>query len=232
MSVNNNIDLLKSLTILYVEDEEEIRNNIYKVLKMLSNNVFMAPKAKDAIEVYKNNKIDIIISDINMPEISGIELIKIIREKNKYIPVILLTAHTETNLLLDATKLKLSDYLLKPINLNDLKNALNKAIEDYIQHNGFLVKFPNNIVYNVHKKQLFEKDIRKDITNKEILLLEYLYENKDRTVTKEEIKVHLWEDEFEATESAFKSVLNKLRKKIGKDSIQNISGVGYQLKHL
>lgn len=232
MSVNNNIDLLKSLTILYVEDEEEIRNNIYKVLKMLSNNVFMAPNAKDAIEAYKNNKIDIIISDINMPEISGIELIKIIREKNKYIPVILLTAHTETNLLLDATKLKLSDYLLKPINLNDLKNALNKAIEDYIQHNGFLVKFPNNIVYNVHKKQLFEKDIRKDITNKEILLLEYLYENKDRTVTKEEIKVHLWEDEFEATESAFKSVLNKLRKKIGKDSIQNISGVGYQLKHL
>lgn len=231
MSVNNNIDLLKSLTILYVEDEEEIRNNIYKVLKMLSNNVFMAPNAKDAIEVYKNNKIDI-ISDINMPEISGIELIKIIREKNKYIPVILLTAHTETNLLLDATKLKLSDYLLKPINLNDLKNALSKAIEDYIQHNGFLVKFPNNIVYNVHKKQLFEKDIRKDITNKEILLLEYLYENKDRTVTKEEIKVHLWEDEFEATESAFKSVLNKLRKKIGKDSIQNISGVGYQLKHL
>lgn len=232
MSVNNNIDLLKSLTILYVEDEEEIRNNIYKVLKMLSNNVFMAPNAKDAIEVYKNNKIDIIISDINMPEISGIELIKIIREKNKYIPVILLTAHTETNLLLDATKLKLSDYLLKPINLNDLKNALNKAIDDYIQHNGFLVNFPNNIIYNIHKKQLFEKDIRKDITNKEILLLEYLYENKDRTVTKEEIKVHLWEDEFEATESAFKSVLNKLRKKIGKDSIQNISGVGYQLKHL
>lgn len=232
MSINNKIELLKSLTILYVEDEEEIRNNINQVLCMLSNSVISAKDAKEALEYYKNNKIDIIISDINMPEISGIEFIKIIREENKYIPVILLTAHSETNLLLDATKLKLSDYLLKPINLTDLKGALNKALDDYIQHNGFLIKFPNDIVYNISKKQLFEEETQKDITNKEIQLLEYLYENKNRTVTKEEIKAHLWEDEYEATEAALKSVLSKLRKKIGKDSIKNISGVGYQLKYL
>lgn len=230
MSINNDLELIKTLNILYVEDEKEIRENISKVLSMFSKSVVTACNGSEALEIYKKNKIDIVISDINMPEISGIDLIKIIRNENKYIPVILLTSHTETNLLLDATKLKLTDYLLKPINLTDLKSALYKAAEEYIQHNGTIVNFPNNIKYDITKKQLFENKNRKDITNKEILLLEYLYENKDRTVTKEEIKVHLWEDEFEATEGAFKSVLTKLRKKIGKESIINISGIGYQLK--
>ncbi|UTJ06924.1 response regulator transcription factor [Arcobacter roscoffensis] len=230
MSINNDLELIKTLNILYIEDEKEIRENISKVLSMFSKSVITGKNGTEALEIYKKNKIDIIISDINMPELSGIELIKIIREENKYIPVILLTSHTETNLLLDATKLKLTDYLLKPINLTDLKNALFKATEEYLQHNGIIANFPNNIKYDITKKQLFGNGDRKDITNKEILLLEYLYENKNRTVTKEEIKVHLWEDEFEATEGAFKSVLTKLRKKIGKESILNISGIGYQLK--
>ena len=57
-----------------------------------------------------------------------------------------------------------------------------------------------------------------------------MYENKHRTVSKDEIKNHLWEDSYEATDSALKSVLNKLRNKIGKDSIKNVSGVGYQIQ--
>lgn len=230
MSHNIAVKLLKSMNILYLEDEDNIRENVTEVLKYICYGVFEASNAKDGLEIFKNNKIDIILSDINMPDLSGIEFSKIIRKENKHIPIILLTAHTDTNILINATKLKLIDYLVKPLNLNELKTALCNAALEYQDQFGVIISFPNNIEYHMDKKQLFENNNRKDITNKEILLLEFLNENKNRTVSKEEIMNHLWEDSFDATDSAFKSVLNKLRKKIGKESIKNISGVGYQLQ--
>lgn len=224
------LKILKSLNILYLEDEDNIRENVSKVLSFICKNVYSARNVNEALEFFKNEQIDIILSDINMPEFSGIDFVKKIRKYNKVIPIIMLTAHTDTNFLLEATKLKLIDYLIKPLNLEELKNALCSAALEYQDNIGLIINFQNSIEYHIDKKQLFENGVRKDITNKEILLLTYLYENKHRTVSKDEIKNHLWEDSYEATDTALKSVLNKLRNKIGKESIKNISGVGYQIQ--
>ncbi|MGB5794041.1 response regulator transcription factor [Poseidonibacter sp.] len=230
MSSSLALKILKSLNILYVEDEKNIRNNIEQILKLLCKDVYSASNGKEALSTFKKNNIDIILSDINMPEMSGLELSSEIRENHKYIPIILLTAHTDINFLLKATKLKLIDYLVKPLNLKDLKNALLNAALEYKEQFEKIIYFKNNIEYHINKKLLFENSIRKDITNKELLLLEFLYENKSRVVTKDEIKNEIWDDYFESTDSAFKSLLNKLRKKIGKESVKNISGVGYQIQ--
>jgi len=224
-----NLELLKSFTILYLEDEENIRNNITKTLKLLSNNVFDCASSDEALNIFKNNKIDIIISDISMPKTNGIEFSKTIRKENKTIPIILLTAHTDTNFLLEATKLKLVDYLIKPLDFTKLKNALINAVEEILQNNPPIIKFENNIIYDLKKKQLFHNNIEKNITSKEIALLELLYKNKNKNLSKDMIKLNLWEDSYYATDSALKAVLNKLRNKIGKNSIKNTSGVGYRL---
>jgi DNA-binding response OmpR family regulator len=227
---NDPFKILKLLNILYLEDEENIRNNISKILRFMCREVYEVSNAKDGIAVFNNNKIDIIISDITMPEISGIDFVKIIRNKKNNIPILLLTAHTDTNYLLEATKLKLVDYLVKPLNLKDLKKALSNAAVEYERENGITINFDNNIEYNINKKQLFENKIKKNITNKEILLLEFLYKYRDRVVSIDEIKNYLWEDSYSASDTALKSVLNKLRNKIGKNSIKNISGLGYQIE--
>ena len=227
------LDILKNLTILYIEDEETIKENIKKTLLLFSNKIFDVKDIKSAKETLENQKIDIIISDINLPDETGIELIKEIRKTDKTLPIIILSAYTEKHYLLEATKLKLVDYLTKPMDFKTLQNALFKCVDEILENSRFIVSFKNRIIYNVLQKKLIDenKDEEISLTAKEILLLDFLIKNNNRVVPIEELKSVIWDDEFEATESAFKNLLNKIRKKIGKESILNISGVGYKLDY-
>ena len=104
--------------------------------------------------------------------------------------------------------------------------------EPFVGSYRFIVSFKNDINYNVLQKKLIDKNknVEISLTAKEIDLLDYLIKN-NRVVANEELKAAIWENEYEATESALKNLLNKIRKKIGKESIINISGVGYKLDY-
>ena len=223
--------ILSHLNILYIEDEKNIRENIAKSLEILVFKVFAVESIEETYEILRNNRIDLIISDINLPKKSGIEFVKEIRENNYYIPIILLSAYTEKEYLLEATKLKLVDYLVKPIDFNILKEALLKASQDIVENAMFIVDFDENTSYNVMHKKLYNNKTKEeiDLTAKEIELLEYLIKNHTRVISHEELKAEIWEDSFEATDSALKNLLTKLRKKIGKNTIKNISGVGFRI---
>jgi len=227
--MDNNI--LNQSTILYIEDEDNIRDNITKTLQLICNKVFAVANADLALEVYNNNKIDIILSDINLPGMSGLEFTKIVRKDNRLIPIILLTAHTNTELLLEATRLRLIDYLTKPIDFEMLHDALKRATKEILLNGTYLVNFENNTSYNINKKLLLDQNTGQEIklTSSEIDLLEYMLNSKERVISNQELKSVLWQDEDLATDSALKNLLNKLRSKIGKGSISNISGIGYRL---
>ena len=152
---------------------------------------------------------------------------------DKTIPVIILSAYTDKNYLLEATKLKLVDYLTKPIDFKSLNSALNKCVDEILDNSRYIISFKNNIQYNVLHKKLIDSSNDKEIalTSKELTLLELLIKNSNRVLSTDELKTSIWEDEFEATDSALKNLLNKLRKKIGKESIINISSVGYRLDY-
>ncbi|MGP2657431.1 response regulator transcription factor [Malaciobacter sp. WC5094] len=223
-------NILKNLNVLYIEDEENIRLNIKKVLLLLCKNVFDTGSVEGAKEILEKQRIDIIISDINLPKQNGLDFVEEIRKINKKIPVILLSAYTETNYLLKATKLKLIDYLTKPVNFETLNQALLKCAEDIYENAMFIINFQNKIQYNVLNKKLEDSNKQEiNLTSKEVSLLDYFIKNNSRVISHEELKNNIWEDSYETTDSALKNLLNKLRKKIGKDSISNISGVGYKL---
>lgn len=226
---SKNLTVLKSLNLLYIEDETNIRENLTTTLNLMCNTTFACANAKEALEIFRKEQVDIVLSDISMPYMSGLELAKKIREEDKSIPIILLSAHTDTPYLLEATRLKLIDYITKPVDFSNLKDALLRATDEIIESGHFNILFENNITYNVAKKILMEKNKEQHITGKEIALLEFLYKNKSKVVTTQQIKNALWEDEYCATDAALKAVLNKLRNKIGKQSIKNVSGIGYQL---
>lgn len=228
---NNLNKILNKLTILYIEDEINIRENVKKTLLLLCNKVFDIASISDAKEIMKKNRIDIIISDINLNESNGIEFIKELRQEDKKIPVILLSAYTDKKYLLEATKLKLVDYLTKPIDFTMLKESLLRSVEEIIEHSRYIINFQNNVIYNVLLKKLIDETINEEIslTSKELDLIDYLIKHNNRIVSQDELKISIWQDSFEATDSALKNLLNKVRKKIGKESITNISGVGYRL---
>ena len=225
--------ILKNLNILYIEDEKNIRLNIKKTLELFCENVFDAENILNAKEILTAQRIDIIISDINLPDMSGIDFVKEIRIRDKTIPIILLSAYTEKEFLLEATKLKLVDYLTKPINFKDLNNALQKCVEEILDNSRYIITFKNNIQYNVSHNCLIDNNEKEEIrlTNKELDLLNFLIKNNNRVCSAEELKSAIWDDYLEATDSALKNLLNKIRKKIGKESIINISGVGYKLEY-
>ena len=225
-------NILRNLNILYIEDEINIRQNISKTLRLLAKNVFDVESIQSAKKIIENEQIDIIISDINLGDENGLEFIKELRVKDKCIPVILLSAYTDTKYLLDAAKLKLVDYLTKPIDFKILKNALLNSVQDILDNSRYIINFPDNTTYNVLHKKLYNTLEKKEITltSKELLLLDYLIKYNNRVVSHDELKLNIWNDTFEATDSALKNLLNKLRKKVGKESISNISGVGFRIK--
>ena len=225
--------ILKSLNILYIEDEENIRINIKKTLELFCENVFDVENISNAKEILQNKRIDIIICDINLPDTSGIEFIKELRKTDKTIPVVLLSAYTHKVYLLEATKLKLVDYLTKPIDFKSLNDALQKCVEEILDNSRYIILFRNNIQYNVSHNKLIDNDKKEEIhlTAKELNLLNFLIKNNNRVCSADELKCSIWNDSLEASDSALKNLLNKLRRKIGKESIINNSSIGYKLNY-
>lgn len=118
--------LLKKLSILYVEDDETIRTELASLLTNFFTEVFVASDGDEGLSVYKKNKnkIDLIISDITMPKMSGIEMVKQIRDFDKEIAVIFATAYSDKEFLIDSIKLKVYNYIIKPIDIRGLLDSI------------------------------------------------------------------------------------------------------------
>lgn len=227
-------EVLSNLTILYIEDEEIIKENISKVLKLLCKKCISFSNANDALEYFKKNPIDIIITDINLPNMDGISFIRELRIIDEKIPIIFLTAYLETEYLLEAIKNRVVDYLNKPVDFEVLLNSLLKATKDILDNGRYKIKLKNSLEYDVLNKKLLDlvKNEYIKLTSNEAKLFDLLIKNRHRVVKIDEIKDTIWQDSYEATESALKNLLNKLRNKIGKESILNISKVGYKIEVL
>lgn len=223
-------DILKNSTILYIEDEIDIRNSVSKTLDLICKDIIPVGGVEEAKKIYHNGGVDIIITDIELNGESGIEFAKYIRSQDKTTPMVIMSAYTEKEYLLNAIKLQLVDYLVKPIDFDDILNTLKNSAKVILENGNFTIEFQNGVKYDILKNSIEDTQKNKHtLTNLEKRLLKILIKNKNRTVPTEEIKLYVWEDEY-PSESALKSLLNKIRSKIGKDSIENISGVGYNLK--
>ncbi len=119
---------LKGLTVLYAEDEEGIRANVSDSLRYYVDEVLEASNGKEAFEIYTQEKPDIILSDIHMPVMNGIDFIKKVREEDRDIPVVMITAHTDKEYLLEAVELHMEKYIVKPVELEDLFSVLEKCV--------------------------------------------------------------------------------------------------------
>ncbi|PLY11433.1 MAG: hypothetical protein C0626_02395 [Arcobacter sp.] len=138
------VDLKNSIinksTILYVEDEEILREEISSLLDGFFQKVFIASNGEEAFEIYKKNidEIDIVITDINMPKMNGIELISKIREINSTIPVLVCTAFNDAEIIIKAIRLGVNDYIIKPIQMITTLKVCNKILTNC--NNELLIK--------------------------------------------------------------------------------------------
>ncbi|BDB64496.1 CheY-P-specific phosphatase CheX [Helicobacter cinaedi] len=130
-----NLNALSKLTILYAEDDNDTANLTSLVLEDYVGRLLVAKNGQEALNLFKLHKVDLVITDILMPKMNGIELIDAIRTSSTHpdVPIVITTAHTETKYLLDAIRLRVDGYILKPINVEELLHALDKAILPFLQ---------------------------------------------------------------------------------------------------
>jgi len=216
--------------ILFIEDEKAIRDNYVEFLKRYFRNVYEAEDGEEAYKIYKEKKPDILIVDINIPKLNGIELLKKIREEDHKTKAIMLTAHSDTSYLLDAVGLKLTKYLVKPVTRAQLKEALNLVFEELKLYDVLpknILSLRDGFVWNYETQELFNKD-EIVLTEKERKLLSLLLSNINVTYTYQVIVDELWQTADDRI-APLKTIIKNLRKKLPKDTIKNIFGVGYKI---
>lgn len=222
------INILKSLNILYAEDDLVIKESTTRILKMFFKDVFVANDGNEALEIYQNHKIDVIMLDYVMPNLDGYQTAKIIRELNKKIPIIIVSAYTDKEKLLNAIELNLIKYIEKPILHDDLVNVLNSVITSLKDNNLILTKLDENSYYSFVSKKVIKNDKEIVLTRNEVTFIELLLDKPNQLISKEVIENEVFKESVD--ENTLRNMVYRLRKKIDSDSIVTIKDLGYLIK--
>lgn len=229
MITNDLTKTLSKLTILYIEDDDNIRKNFCEFFKLFQANIICTSNAEDGLIYFKNEKPDILIVDINLPNLSGIEFITNIRKQNNTARVIITTAYTDQEFMLKAIELDISRYIVKPVTKNNLIPALKKALSELQEHDDQFsnINLGKNLFFDEKRKQLIQNGIEIRLRKKEVLLLDFLIQNRDITVTYEMLENQLWD--YYMSPDAIRAQIKNLRKKTYQNLVKNIVGIGYKL---
>lgn len=218
--------ILKQSDVLFISEIDDSYKKIENILNIFFKKTFHTNSIINANQIYEKNFPNAIVIDINLKESNGLTFIKELRKKNKTLPIIVITNNKEINILIEAIKLNLTDYLLKPFDINKFLNTLNSLAKQILNSGEILVLLKQNIKYDYVEKIVNNegKDIK--LTKNESRLLELLLVNKNKYIKNNEIKKQIWSSK-EISDSAFKSLMNRLSNKIGKETIKNSFGIGY-----
>lgn len=172
-----NTEILRGLTVLYVEDEDLSRENMSKILNKFFKKTISVEDGEIGYETfekhfYGDEKIDIVLTDIRMPKLNGLDMINQIRILDQEIPVVLITAHSEANYLLEAINLNVSQYVVKPVNTMKLFENLEKAYLPIYQKKLLEAKNKELELLNEKIKEVALEEIEKIKSG-----AEYLYED-------------------------------------------------------
>ncbi|MEN8717705.1 MAG: response regulator [Sulfurovum sp.] len=226
------LDRLKSKTILLVEDERIIRNNIVSMLKFFFKEVYTAIDGYDGLDQYEKYQPDVIMTDLKMPNMGGFELLEELKKRNTKSFNIIVSAHTDTDLLVNAINKGVNRYLIKPITEDELFEALEAYLDNLEINEPKLFRISESIEFNIDLNEINDLTNENEVISlnkKEGLLLKLLSSNDKKIFSYEEIEEQVWAGNFMSV-SAIRSVVRDLRKKIGNDFIVNVSGSGYKLK--
>ncbi len=223
------------MKVLLVEDDPGVATIISKGLQETGHNVTVAPDGLLGFEIATASTFDVMILDVMLPKINGIELCKQLRQKNINTPVLFLTALGSTENIVAGLNSGGDDYLVKPFKFAELEarlRSLNRRKQLPAQQDDE-IKF-GNVTVNTHSKLVLYNDEQVNLTSTEFRLLEYFLRNRNRVISRIEILEHVWGIDFNMGTNVVDVYVNYLRKKIDKDPsnkfIQTVIGMGYMLK--
>lgn len=229
MTKNELIDKMKEYTVLYIEDEPDVRKHIVEYLERYFKTIYVSDNCEDGLIIYKENNPDLILLDINLPGMSGIDFASFLRADDLKTRIIMTTAYTNKEFMIQAVELDLTRYLVKPVTGTDLFSALEKAIYELDKKKVKLnhVNLGEGFFYQLDEKNIVRNKQLITLRKKEIDLLEFFINKKNQTITYEVIETQIWPNDV-MTEDAIRSQIRNIRNKTYSKIFKNISGVGYK----
>ncbi|NBB30548.1 response regulator transcription factor [Cellulophaga sp. BC115SP] len=222
--------------ILIVEDEQKVANFIKKGLETQSFEALIAEDGQTAIDVFSKHTFDLIILDIGLPDMSGLDVCAKIRESNTQVPILMLTALGSMADKLSGFEVGTDDYLVKPFDFMELlvrvKALLKRSTPSSTSPNEILKVA--DLELDLAQKLAFRGGRQIELTAKEYSLLEYLMRNRGRVISKVDIAENVWDINFDTGTNFIEVYINYLRNKVDKGFenklIHTVVGMGYVLK--
>lgn len=215
--------------ILIVEDEESIREGISEYLSEAGYNIMVAEDGEEGINLFKENKFDLVVLDIMLPKLNGFGVLNKIREISN-VPVIMLTAMSDDYTQIMSFNEKADDYITKPFSviiLHKRIEALLRRSQDIENTNKWIYKeIEVDFLGFTAKKQGESVDLKP----KEIRLLELLLKYKNQVLTRSRIIDNLWDIDEAPTDRVIDVYIKNLRKKLLLDCIVTVKGIGYKFE--
>jgi len=225
----------KNLKILFAEDHYEVRKNTSSILENFFSEVVTVDDGQKAYDLYLKdpNYFDIILSDIQMPYIDGIELTKKIYDINPSQSIIILSAYDESKYLLPLVNLGIEQFIKKPINYEHLVDVLfevsKKISQDEKEEAVNDIKIDEQTIYSRKSKTLTANGEHIYITKFEIILLDLLTDEKQKIYSNDDIVTYFASFSETIDPQNIRKLVSKLRKKLPQESLKSIYGVGYRL---
>ena len=224
------MQLEENISILVAEDEDELREYLVEYLQLFFKNVYHAACGQEAYLIYLDKNPDIILSDINMPNLDGLSMISKIREKDLHTKIIIMSAHSDKEKLLRAVELNLVTYLVKPIKFETLKKVLFETI-DSLKSSSQKVHLGSDMYWSKTENRLYSNAEHIVLKERESMLMELLCSNITQAFSNEEIFHYLYaKSDKEYSEYSITSLIKRLRSKLPKNIIQNEYGSGYKIR--
>lgn len=219
---------IKDVTILYIEDDTITRQQLSQFLKSQCKVLYIAIDGQEGLELYEQFDPEIVITDIKMPKLNGLEIAREIRKRSLSTQIIIITAYTNPQYLLEAVNLQLVQYLIKPISLEKITRVLDLS-SLFLNEKKIETKkiFNEEVYYDLYTKELISKNQIANLSKYERALIELLIKKYPAPISYESINAQIYD--YSASKNAIKLLVSSLRNKIEKQSIINVSGFGYKL---
>lgn len=224
---------MNNTKILVVEDDESLRNLLLDALGIAGFDVVAYPSVESVSSKISSIKPDLIVSDINLPGLSGFDLLKSLRKSGNQVPFIALTARNERLDVTEGLREGADDYITKPFGLEELvlriKAVLRRAGNN-MENQHFSI---GNLVLDYEKHIVTCNGLELDISPTEFTLLQVLMENQNKVVRKQVLMREVWGFDFETNTSVLDTYISYLRKKIPSESdvqIKTVRGVGFKIE--
>ncbi|EAI0803370.1 response regulator transcription factor [Campylobacter jejuni] len=217
----------KELIILVVEDEIKTRESLINVLSERFSKVIGAQNGDEGLKKFKKFKPDLVITDIAMSIMDGLDMAREIKEISDDVPIVVLSAYSEKERLLRSIDIGIDKYLIKPVDIEELFKVLDCLVGEKIEAN-MLVKISEEYQFNKTKRTLIHNGKEIVLTKKELAFISLLLKQPGVLVLHEDIKKNVWIGK-NVSDTAVRTFIKRVRDKVGEDFIKNVPSLGYKI---